>query len=328
MSLVGSLLTSEDELHALRRSWSSLARSSPFQSPEWLLPWWRQFGTGRPLVATVRADERLVGVLACYVLDAAHAKLLPIGAGISDYLDALVAPDAPPETGTMLLATVLGGAPGAASCDLIDLPPGAVLLEAAAPPGWHDQVAPTATCPVLTLSEPRVSLRQAIPSNTHRKLRMNRHRAERNGGWTHHVAGRDDLLHALEMLERLHGLRWHGRGAPGVFNDSRVGACLRDAARPMLDSDALRLHTLRFGSDIVAACLTLAAGPERLMLYLSGFDPAHAACSPGTILLGEILETAITDGRREIHFLRGGESYKYAWGAEDRFNTVRRLAPP
>ena len=87
----------------------------------------------------------------------------------------------------------------------------------------------------------------------------------------------------------------------------------------------LELHTLRFGPDLVAACMALSAG-ESLLLYSSGFDGAHASSSPGTILLGEILEGALHE-RREIHFLRGGESYKYAWGAVDRFNALRRLTP-
>ena len=68
------------------------------------------------------------------------------------------------------------------------------------------------------------------------------------------------------------------------------------------------------------------APPHRLMLYLSGFDEDFATVSPGTLLLGHLIEDAIRDGTREIHFLRGGETYKYAWGGADRRNVNRRLA--
>jgi hypothetical protein len=40
-----------------------------------------------------------------------------------------------------------------------------------------------------------------------------------------------------------------------------------------------------------------------------------------------MIEEAVKEGRRELHFLRGAEAYKYAWGATDRMNMTRRLVP-
>ncbi len=47
--------------------------------------------------------------------------------------------------------------------------------------------------------------------------------------------------------------------------------------------------------------------------------------SPGTILLGAMIEEAAAEGVAELHFLRGAEAYKYAWGATDRHNATRIL---
>jgi hypothetical protein len=33
----------------------------------------------------------------------------------------------------------------------------------------------------------------------------------------------------------------------------------------------------------------------------------------------------VREGAREFHFLRGGETYKYGWGAQDRWNTSRTI---
>ncbi len=327
-----SLARCEKDLTALEPSWSALAQSAPlatpFQSPEWLLPWWRQFGTGRPVVAAVHAGEQLVGLLACTVLDEPpQRKLLPMGAGISDYLDALLAPDAPPGCVDLLLQAVLEGAGNVTSCDFADLPPGAALRDVAAPPGWRMEAGVGSPCPVLALPAAAGDLRHAIPAGIHRKLRMNRHRAERSGGWTHEF-GDTDLADRLDALARLHGARWDARGEPGgVFADPRVLVFIKEAAPGLQRSGILRLHGLRFGTDLVACCMALKSAQGRLLLYLSGFDQAHAFRSPGTILLGGIIENAIADGCREIDFLRGGESYKHAWGAIDRFNAVRRLVP-
>ena len=62
------------------------------------------------------------------------------------------------------------------------------------------------------------------------------------------------------------------------------------------------------------------AAPGRLFFYLSGYDVGQAFVSPGTLLLGAMLEQAQAEGRTEVHFLRGRESYKYAWGAQDRMS--------
>ena len=37
-----------------------------------------------------------------------------------------------------------------------------------------------------------------------------------------------------------------------------------------------------------------------------------------------MIDAALAEGRREIHFLRGDEAYKYAWGARDRMNAACR----
>ena len=81
-------------LEALVPDWDALWHrtpgATPFQSPHWLLPWWQAFGTGMPRVATWWEDGVLRGVLPAYLLaEADGMKLLPIGAGTTDYLDAL-----------------------------------------------------------------------------------------------------------------------------------------------------------------------------------------------------------------------------------------------
>jgi CelD/BcsL family acetyltransferase involved in cellulose biosynthesis len=166
-----------------------------------------------------------------------------------------------------------------------------------------------------------------VPPRILRKLRMNRHRAERVGGCSIESATEDTLAGLLDDLFQLHGARWLALGQAGVLADPRVRAFHRDAAASLLGIGALRLQVLRIGSRPAAACYALLAGTDRLLLYLSGFDPAFAFQSPGTILLGAMAEQALAEGRRELHFLRGREAYKYAWGGVDRTNMALRLTP-
>ena len=298
-------------LMALAEAWGALwarcPEATPFQSPHWLLPWWRVFGTGMPLAAVERREGELVGILPMYVLPE-ERKALPIGAGTTDYLDALGDPAA-------LLPAVLKRlhADAIKQIELIEAPPWSRLLGL---PGvrWAE----SSPCPVLALPE--------IPSGIRRKLRMNRNRADRAGGWTVATASADTLDADLDALIRLHQARWVEQGEPGVLADAAVLAFWRDAAPGLLSAGLMRLQILRVGGVVAAAIMALLS-PGRIYFYLSGFDTAQGFVSPGTLLLGAMLEEAIAEKRTEAHFLRGQESYKYAWGAVDRPNYSGRVTP-
>src|SRR5919202_546321 len=127
------------------------------------------------------------------------------------------------------------------------------------------------------------------------------------------------------ILARLaaEGARWESCGVPGgVLRDPRVERFQRDAAPELLRAGMLRLYALRIDGHIVGAYYGLAHG-ARAYAYLGGFDPDYAFESPGTILIGHAIEEAVREGAREFHFLRGPESYKYEWGAVDRWNRRR-----
>lgn len=306
-----AVLTRSSDIEALGPEWEALWQRSqaatPFQSPRWLLPWWNHFGTGLPLVATRRRNGHLVGLLPLYVYPQ-EAKILPIGAGTTDYIDAIGDP-----CGLLGAALEAAGTHSIGVCDLIDVRPESGLLHASVG-GWHASWDQSTACPVLGLSE--------VAKSARRKLRMNRHRAERIGGW--HVTTSDaaSLGDGLDALERLHQARWRSQECPG--DDRRLFAFLREAAAELLGGGLLRLKRLQVGGETVAAIVALLAA-DRIFFYLSGFDESFAFISPGTILLGDMLEQAIEERRTEAHFLRGRESYKYRWGAVDRFNYVGRL---
>jgi len=310
-----TVLDSDAALQAIGPEWDALwhasAMTTPFQSPHWLLPWWRQFGTGLPRVAIKREAGCLTGVLPLYVL-AGERKALPIGAGTTDYLDGLG------DTEGLLEAALDRIANDAVDhCDLIDVPPWSTLPHTAVS-HWSTTWTPASACPVLTLP--------ALPVGIRRKLRMSRHRADRVGGWTVETAAPATLPDFLGTLVYLHQARWTAQNEPGTLDDPKVLAFWHDAAPRLLEAGLLRLQRLRIGNDLAAVIAALLA-PGRAFFYLSGFDERHSFVSPGTLLLGSMLECAVEEGRTEAHFLRGREGYKYAWGAVDRYNRNGRLVP-
>jgi len=316
-AVVAEVVTGEAGLAALWKEWEMLWRrvpgALPFLSPAWLEPWWRTFGSGAPAVAVLRRGEEPVGILPLYRLE---QKLLPMGVGISDYFDVLLAPGLPPDAADLLLAAALG-AGGAPRCDLPELVSGARLRTVSPPSGWREEAWGGPPCPVL-----RLHPQPEIPKGMQRDLRQARNRAKRRGGWEIVRAGDADPTPLLEVLVRLHGARWRARGKPGVLADCHVLGFHQHAAPALLRADLLRLEAVRLRGAVAAVIYAL-LGKERIYFYLSGFDSAFSFESPGTILLGHMIEQAAREGRHEAHFLRGGEAYKYAWGGVDRFNAGR-----
>jgi CelD/BcsL family acetyltransferase involved in cellulose biosynthesis len=332
-SLNLELLTGSDCLLALRPEWEALWRrvpeTAPFQSPAWLLAWWSVFGSAIPVVVIARQAERLVGLLPLYILDEPPArKLLPIGAGITDYLDALIAPEAPPDTARCLLELALAGASrfSVTECALQELPPQSPLVIAPVPPGWKERPPAQTPCPILFLPEWAGGLRGAVPAGRLRDIRQSLHRAERIGGCSFDYATPATLHRVLSDLIRFHESRWAVQRKPSVLRDPAVIEFHRLAAPELAAAGCLRLQLLRIAGQPAAAIYALLAA-GRMFFYMSGFDPGFSAQSPGTILLGHMIEQAVQEGRRELHFLRGDEAYKHSWGAIDRMNTTRLLVP-
>ncbi len=121
---------------------------------------------------------------------------------------------------------------------------------------------------------------------------------------------------------RLHSLRWESRGEAGVLADPRVRDFHTRSLPRLAAARLARLYALQIG-DAVAAVYYGFLHNDHAYGYLTGIDPEFEHESPGTLLLAHAMEEAIREGAREFHFLRGGEAYKYGWGAVDRWNRRR-----
>jgi len=62
---------------------------------------------------------------------------------------------------------------------------------------------------------------------------------------------------------------------------------------------------------------------EGYLYYNAGVDPHAFDLSPGILLVYSLIARALAAGVSRLDFLRGNESYKYAWGAVDE--PVQRL---
>lgn len=301
--------------------WSRAERATPFQSPAWLLPWWHVFRPGELMTAAVRHDGLLVGLAPFYVENGSYGRrLLPLGIGNTDYLDVLIDGAPAGMVGDALARAYVTEAARWDVWSMEELRPDA-LARTLPFGGLRSEERAQSACPVLALPD---SAAEWQGSRGGRRWRRAWNRVLRHD----HVRIVEGLsLTSTALLEDvidLHGRRWTANGKVGVMANPDVRLFHRTVLPRLLASNLLRLFGLKVEKRIVAAHYGLAHRGEAYA-YLNGFDPTYGFESPGTALIGHAIQHAIAEGCTQFHFLRGQEAYKYDWGAEDRWNVVRRL---
>jgi CelD/BcsL family acetyltransferase involved in cellulose biosynthesis len=325
-----SIATSPDAIEALVEPWSRLAResarSTPFQSEAWLVPWMRRLPVEHPRVVVMREGRDVVGLAPLFAWGSAPARTIaPLGVGVSDRLD-LVAAVGFERVAVDALSDWLDRERASWDvCTFEELGPRALLRDVSPPAGRSATVRVQSVCPVLAIPPGCGGVEEAVPAPQRLKLRKDRRRAQALGSFTFERADRVDALSALDLLFALHAKRWGERGEAGVLADPAIRALHCDAALRFGSRGELRLYVAKLGGRPAAVVYGLRWG-LRLYLYMQGIEPDLERASPGTLALGSVIEDAIAEGVTEVDFLRGSEAYKYAWGAVDEVNVCLTLA--
>lgn len=312
------VVTEVERLAAIEAAWSELFRedrsATPFQSPDWLLPWAECFAEpGGLRVIVLWSGGRALLCLPLLLVDRGGQRTLCwLGAGLSDYLDVLASPAAGADALAEVLAAARELASDAHRVELGDVPGKSLLL---ATPEFGLQVVPSAICPRLHPGPDVAAYERRLPAWLARNLQRSERRLYARGQprWQ-----RADLASAPALLEaffELHGACWQARGTPGVLEHPSVRAFHRSAAPRLLERGLLALEVLCLGERPVAAGYALVRSHAHL--YLTGFDPTLEGVSLGSLVIWRAIRRALEEQRESVDFLRGQEPYKYAWGATD-----------
>ncbi len=334
-------LASADALTRLAPEWRALHDrcpwTTPFQSPEWLLAWWRHLGGEAEgnAVRAIAVRDAATGALAALLPGFTYADperggartFALLGAGVTDYGDAPAEPAAGAAAlgaaARHLAADAAAGAWDAAAFDELrdESPLAGALLGAAWPAGFAAARAPQSVAPARPLPGAWEggwdAFAATLGSRFRRKLALGANRLRRAGQVELVTADARTLPAALDALFALHGARWRSRGESGVLADDRLAEFHAEAAAGFLARGWLRLRVLRIGGGPAAVLYTL-VHRGTAYCYLSGLDPAFQYYSPGVAIVRAAVEAAIAEGCRTLDFLRGGERYKYDWGVEDQ----------
>lgn len=312
------VLSTMRALECLEPEWMQLwhsSKSSVFQSPCWLLPWWASFHDDRELCAvTVRRAGKLVAFLPLYRQPRGDLyDLVFVGTGNTDHLDIIAAPgDEDAVRAALRALTELHALWD--TLDLHEVPEGSPLLSAASDGTQVPEISIQSSCPRVPIP---VSEHIAVGSAKLRQgLAYATRRVSEQGPLRRVDANSNNCSELFDELVRLHTERWRSRGEPGVLCDEKTQAFHRRAIVELSKHHLLRLFVLLIGEKRAGVYYGFSHASTS-SYYLSGFDPQFASLSMGSLLIAEAVRMARSEGSRTFDFLRGREPYKYRWGATD-----------
>ncbi len=326
--VIATEMRSFDALRTLAPEWRALcARAhscTPFQYPEWILPWWSHFGAVdgsdlRVLALRHAGSSALVGLAPfhCRHDPDGATRLALLGTGNTDYVDAIVAPGFEGAALRMFAGYLHDIRDSWDECDLHPLSSTTLLRQLPARGGLRIAETQSDVFPVLELRANGEGLAERVPHGVLAKLRHARRRLQREGGFDVEHADAQSAPELFEIFCALHAARWRDRGEPGVLANERSRHFHAEVVAGMAAEDMLRLNVLRVRGQPAGACYGFARG-STLYLYLGGFDPAFERDSAGSLAILDAIEHAIERGQRRFDFLRGAEAYKYRWGAVEQ----------
>jgi CelD/BcsL family acetyltransferase involved in cellulose biosynthesis len=300
--------------------WTSLVRADPdgtvFHTPRYLKLYWEEFGGEDLQIAVVREGREAVAT-AAFELRKGRLSFLG-GTEITDYMGP-TGPPAARDRAAKELMVAIAARDDWRSADLRGLPEDGGWLGAlaggAGAAGLDVRMQLDAVAPFLHLPRTYDRYLEALPSRRRHELRRKVRRLREALPDARLVdateGGLADDLQAFVELHRSSG------GPKGTFMAPGMELFFRRLGEALARDGSFRLAFLEAGGERIAAAVAF-RDRDRLLLYNSAYDRAHAALSPGIVLVTELIRASIEEGRRGVDMLKGNLRYKYRFGARPR----------
>lgn len=213
-------LTTSEHLDSIAPEWSTLIErvphSTPLQRPEWLIPWWRQFGSGDIHALAFRFESRLVGFVGMFVHEwLGRRQVTLIGNGITDFLDLLAEPAHAAECARLTFNYLSAHRKLWDVCDWQDLNNDSALMTMI-PSELNHRVDEYLPCMRAVLPPITEEYEAALPHGLRRTIRIAARRLEREGELRFETIRNDPDGLVCKELFRLHESRWAPKGGPGA----------------------------------------------------------------------------------------------------------------
>ncbi len=327
----------------LRAEWQALYRQSevsPFLAWEWMSAWQEWLGRGRtPLLLCARVGQQLVGLLPLTLEERRVGsglgkvrRLAFLGEAFAgaDYLDVLALPAWRAEVTAAVFTHLFQHL----SFDLLELEglaaDSATLAYLSRPSNRVDKFSyrqrPLYTCPQIELDADWPTLLEQ--SRRGGNFKQKQRRIRQRYGYEHRVVTQpDEVVAAFERYYNLHETRWLAHGGSDATGHARLREFQLAAVRRLAEAGLVRFEELWSDGACRASNYGLDDG-HNFYFYSAGYDLTWRNLSPGLVLTGLTIESAIRRGLKRFDFLRGDESYKFDWATSMRETVVVKLARP
>lgn len=347
-----SIISSQEEFHALEEPWNRLLEASPsntfFLRWEWLWSWWEAFGAslGTLHILLVKREDQVVGIGPFYWTTTQAGlfsvrRLLFLGTAAggkgdvgSEYLDLIVLPVYQEEVLAAISVQLLQE-DRFQEWMFLHVPDQApslsTLLAQAGKARYWLQELHRWKCPYISLPARWDQFLESLGSTLRYKFRKNLRELEKHGAYCFRLTRSvDELDRDLPTLVLLHQARWEGRGMSGVFADPAYERFLSMVSRYALQHGLLRLSIVTVSDKPVAAVYNIVYG-NKVYYYQSGFDTAFdRKVAIGTFAHTLCIKQAIGEELGEYDFLLKGslDTYKDRWTKAVREIVDYRLIAP
>lgn len=322
--MITELINDGEVFTLLEAEWDNLAQGSmtdtPFQTLAYQKAWWThlQPENSRLHTVTVRNNEKELVAIACFY----HIDGVLYFNGCveeTDYLD-LITPTEQAEAAWRAILDCLCS-PNLPTWHVLDLcnvpeasPSRSILKQEAQQRGFLFKESVNEVCPVIYLPETFEAYLEGIDSKQRREINRKLRRATGADAELIQVKAEEGIDTAvtdfLNLLQKstFEKREWLDDGRRAVFYD---------VARAAQKAGTLQLLFMEVRGKKAAALFNFDY-KDRIWVYNSGLDPElFGALSLGVVISAKAIEHAISNGRSTFDFLRGNETYKYRFGAQD-----------
>jgi len=328
-------ISSVDYFNMISGEWNELltccsASHVPFLRHEYISTWWKTLGGGEwdqgelHIVTARGEDGSLIGIAPLFYSqnrEDVPALLLLGSVEISDYLDLIVREDVLPEFTTELLRYLSNeNNPSWQVLDLFNIPEDSptipALKNATEKLGWEIQQEKLQHCPYIPLPGDWEEYLAGIDKKQRHEIRRKMRRANEFAVSTRWYIVEDEYELEHEITDFL-ALMAQDPDKDRFLTDV-MRTQMRDSVFAAYKAGWLQLAFLTVGDEKAAGYLNFDYA-DHIWVYNSGLNFKFRELSPGWVLLAYLLQWANENGKKFFDFMRGDESYKYRFGAVDRF---------
>lgn len=316
-------ITSVEEFCNLYDIWDKVLHSCPhdsiFLTIEWFLSWWDNLSEIHTLEVLVFFDDNNSPFGIAPLMRRAETLSLMASQDVTDYCDFIIAKGREKLFFSQLFRFIREVFPEIIRLELMNIRDSSttrsILPGLASELGFIYNYRESEVAPLLSLPSTYEDYLGLLGRKCRHELRRKLRRMETLPDVKMERGIQpDDINNMIDVFIDLHLSSSPAKAE--FWEKSGMMSFFKDVARRFAEKGWIVLDILRSGSDVTGVLISFTYLDE-VHLYNVAYNQSYQRYSPGYFLFHEAIRQAIQQKKKTVDFLRGGEKYKYDFGAQD-----------